>query len=171
MDAIVTLFESGLSIQEVAKRTARCYQTVRQHLVKQGAHQVKHKRVQDGKAICNRCGRRRKVDEFPAISQGKYACRNCLAHEQHGYGMRRLGCTPEQYQELLRKQGGKCAICGTPEGHRSRYGRVCRFSVDHNHQTGTVRGLLCNNCNRGLGRFKDSATLLEAALRYLQGGQ
>jgi hypothetical protein len=48
---------------------------------------------------------------------------------------------------------------------------VCRFSVDHDHQTGTVRGLLCNNCNRGLGRFKDSSELLEAAARYLKGGQ
>jgi hypothetical protein len=48
---------------------------------------------------------------------------------------------------------------------------VCRLAVDHDHETGEVRGLLCNNCNRGLGRFKDSIENLEAAIRYLKREQ
>jgi hypothetical protein len=57
------------------------------------------------------------------------------------------------------------------EGHRSCYGKVCRLALDHDHQTGKVRGLLCNNCNRGLGRFKDSIENLGAAIRYLKREQ
>jgi hypothetical protein len=45
------------------------------------------------------------------------------------------------------------------------------LAIDHDHKSGVVRGLLCNNCNRGLGRLKDSVALLNAAVRYLKGGQ
>jgi hypothetical protein len=45
------------------------------------------------------------------------------------------------------------------------------LAMDHDHRTGAIRGLLCNNCNRGLGRFKDSPDLLESALRYLKREQ
>jgi hypothetical protein len=122
-------------------------------------------------AICKRCERRQSITEFPALVGGKYVCRECLNKENHVNNLRVTGCTPEQYQKLLEQQDGKCAICGAVEGHRSRDGRACRLSVDHDHQTGIVRGLLCNRCNRGLGRFKDSVRILEAALRYLKREQ
>ena len=72
----------------------------------------------------------------------------------------------ELYARLFAEQGGECAIRGCKRRPRTR-----RFHIDHDHRTGVVRGLLCNNCNRGLGRFKDSVVLLEAALRYLQREQ
>jgi hypothetical protein len=74
------------------------------------------------------------------------------------------GMTQPQFLELLAKQDGACAICGTldPAPHPS-------FSVDHDHQTGKVRGLLCFNCNIALGKFRDSPDLLEKALVYLHG--
>ena len=55
---------------------------------------------------------------------------------------------------------GKCFICGLDKDRRN----LC---VDHCHTTGKVRGLLCDNCNVGLGRFKDNITLLEKAIKYL----
>src|SRR5262245_2410737 len=171
VDGVVDLFRSGLSIREVSRRTGLHFGTVRHHLIKSGVFQVRHKRLQDGKAICKRCERRKSANEFPALQGGKYLCRECLAEANHAGTIRKLGCTPEQYQKLLVKQDGKCAICGTSEGHRSRYGKTCRLSVDHDHKKGIVRGLLCNNCNRGLGRFKDSVTVLEAAVRYLKREQ
>ncbi len=64
------------------------------------------------------------------------------------------------YSALLAKQNGNCAICQTPENGM-------RHAIDHDHATGEVRGLLCTNCNNGLGRFKDRADLLISAAKYL----
>lgn len=71
--------------------------------------------------------------------------------------------TYTQYEEMFDKQGGKCAICESRIGN-SKTGRLF---VDHCHDTLKVRGLLCSNCNHGLGQFKDSPKLLQKAINYL----
>jgi len=71
----------------------------------------------------------------------------------------KYGLTPEHYEEMLERQGGGCAICGKPPGDTALH-------VDHCHETGRVRGLLCFSCNAGLGQFKHDPELLEAALTY-----
>ncbi len=68
--------------------------------------------------------------------------------------------TYQEFKELLKKQGGKCAICRKVERKR-------RISVDHCHETGRVRGLLCQLCNTSLGGFKDNPKLLKSAIKYL----
>jgi len=171
MDEIAALFRRGLSICEVSRRTGIYYSVVRAYLIRIGLHQAKHKYVRHGGAACRRCGRELPQDEFPALSGGKYRCRDCLTELNREIQARRQGCTAEEYQSLLDKQNGRCAICGVAEGHRSSRGRKCRFAIDHDHRTGAIRGLLCNNCNRGLGRFKDSVGNLESALRYLKREQ
>jgi hypothetical protein len=168
---MVQLFQDGLSMQEVARRTGRTFQTVRLHLIRSGVHQPRYRHVSDGTAVCTRCKVRKAVGEFPSLDGGKYLCRACMAVANESYSLARLGLTVTDYERLLEEQGGRCAICGCPEGHRSCYGKKCKLAVDHEHQTGQVRGLLCNNCNRGLGRFKDSLSLLEAAIRYLKRKQ
>lgn len=85
--------------------------------------------------------------------------------EKHAAYIRKVhyGITDPEYQALLIKQNELCAICGGPPiraGHS--------LSVDHCHTTGKIRGLLCSNCNTGLGLFKDSPELLEKALLYLR---
>jgi hypothetical protein len=74
------------------------------------------------------------------------------------------GITLEAYEVMLKRQGGKCAICGTPEVETRR-----ALVVDHDHATGTRRSLLCGECNLGLGKFKDDYTLLVKAAEYLEG--
>jgi 5-methylcytosine-specific restriction endonuclease McrA len=78
------------------------------------------------------------------------------------------GCdiSVEVYNQMFADQGGKCAICGQPETAMYR-GTVRNLCVDHNHETGEVRGLLCNFCNQGLGYFKDNPELLKSASAYL----
>lgn len=65
---------------------------------------------------------------------------------------------------MLSRQGGKCAICRGD----NKYQREQRFSVDHDHETGKIRGLLCNHCNVMIGWAKESPEVLEAAADYLR---
>ena len=73
---------------------------------------------------------------------------------------RRYGISRAEYDALLAKQGGACAICGM----RPKKERLC---VDHCHLTGMIRGLLCRHCNLALGYLKDDQASLIAALAYL----
>lgn len=79
------------------------------------------------------------------------------------------GLTQDEYEALLAMQGGLCAICRHPETARHQSGQVRSLAVDHDHATGLVRGLLCTNCNHGLGKFKDDPELLRQAITYLGG--
>jgi RNA polymerase-binding transcription factor DksA len=70
---------------------------------------------------------------------------------------------------LLEKQNGVCKICGIPISIQSSTGKGSgNLKLDHNHETGKVRGILCNNCNIGLGSFNDSVRKLESAILYLK---
>ncbi len=75
------------------------------------------------------------------------------------------GITLERYKEMLVLQGGVCAICHDICKHKK-----C-LSVDHDHKTNLVRGLLCHGCNLGLGKFKDNPINLREAALYLEKGQ
>lgn len=71
----------------------------------------------------------------------------------------------EDYERMLRRQKGKCAICGgQPNGTGSPRGY---FHVDHDPDTGKVRGLLCGNCNHGIGKLKHDVRILKRAISYL----
>ena len=81
------------------------------------------------------------------------------------------GLTWEEYTKLYNSQQGKCAICNkyiTIEVDKSRTSTAC---VDHNHETGEVRGILCDSCNKGIGYLKDNIMILENAIKYLNRGR
>lgn len=80
-------------------------------------------------------------------------------HYMRGY---RYNLEPHEFEALVEAQGNRCAIC-----HGEWDGKNKVPHVDHDHETGRVRGLLCESCNLGLGKFKDSAGLLRAAAAYL----
>ena len=82
--------------------------------------------------------------------------------------LRRYGLTIEEFDSLLDAQGGVCAICRSPETYLLASGKDSRLSVDHCHETGVVRGLLCRSCNLVLGHLGDDVKLLEAAIEYLK---
>ena len=75
---------------------------------------------------------------------------------------RSYGITLDEYNEMSHNQKGCCAICGK---HVLETGTLC---VDHNHDTGAVRGLLCNNCNKGIGFLGDNLDRLRRATEYLE---
>jgi hypothetical protein len=73
------------------------------------------------------------------------------------------GITPEEYEEMLEQQGGKCAICGVVFGDDKKTSP----HVDHDHSSRFVRGILCQNCNFAIGLFEDDVDKLQSAIDYL----
>jgi hypothetical protein len=105
-------------------------------------------------AYCKRCQNLRSTS---------YARENKANILLMGYSLRtRYGITPEDYAAMMDRQDHRCAICGTAECKTGR-----NFSVDHCHVTGRVRGLLCADCNKGIGSLRDDVNLLAKAIEYL----
>lgn len=126
--------------------------------------------------VCLTCGLEKPITEFHKQAtkkdpnRRKPHCRSCWSkirkdrtpEHNRRYNLKRCyGITPEEYDKILREQGGTCAICHGTES-------VGRLAVDHCHLTGKVRGLLCTNCNQAIGKLKDDAQLLRNAINYLE---
>lgn len=124
--------------------------------------------------VCQRCGIDKLKRDF--LRDGKYVsgvCRICerrnspsLLAEAARVKIRIASVTrtlsaKQGYFFLFEQQGGVCAICHKPEEKR-------KMAIDHNHETGEVRGLLCTRHNLGIGYFHDSVNELKAAIEYLQ---
>ncbi len=97
-----------------------------------------------------------------------WACRTADARHAPGavarrkryqWVRRKYGLSAADWDELVALHGGACAICGTAGEE---------LAVDHCHRTGRVRGLLCHDCNLGLGRFRDDPGRLQGAIDYLR---
>lgn len=79
---------------------------------------------------------------------------------------RKYNMSLQDYIDMYETQDGKCAICNR---HHELFDKAKdQLVVDHDHDTGKVRKLLCNNCNTGLGMFKESTNLLKLASEYLE---
>ena len=78
---------------------------------------------------------------------------------------RKYGITLDEYMDILERQEGSCALCGKIESAKSRWGSVKMLAVDHNHETGQVRGLLCDSCNRLIGSWE---TLVKPRFSQIQ---
>lgn len=134
---------------------------------------------------CSKCPKELPLNKFHKNKKGKYGvgsrCKKCTSvYNQKRYkkynglekskkcGLKRkFNMTLEQYDQMFEQQNGVCAICGLKETRKNQWGTT-RLSVDHNHKTGKVRGLLCGQCNTVLGLVYDSReTLLRAAI-YLE---
>lgn len=81
---------------------------------------------------------------------------------------RRFGMTHEQHEEMIRQHDNKCAICGEGEtSYCSVSGSRRRLAIDHCHNTGKIRGLLCYRCNTTIGKVKESREILNNMIKYL----
>jgi hypothetical protein len=142
------------------------------------------------KKRCSRCGKSKPLADFPLRFHRYYGrkcrsarCTECERAEAKSWKNKNLdrvrecrrrisrkskfGMTNVQYRKMIESQNGLCAICGNPET-TTRGRRLKELSVDHNHETGTVRELLCAACNTGIGLLKDSPELLRKAAVYLE---
>jgi hypothetical protein len=79
---------------------------------------------------------------------------------QRNSQLKQYGISLEEYEKLFENQNGVCAICLNPPGNKM-------LSVDHCHNSGKIRGLLCHTCNSGIGMFKENKTFIKRAWEYL----
>lgn len=94
-------------------------------------------------------------------------CRPCREHiKWKSFIQRTYGITAEDYYNMLADQDGKCAVCESEEVNSSRISSGKLF-IDHCHDTGKVRGLLCSKCNHAIGLLNDDTDLLHKAIAYL----
>lgn len=141
-----------------------------------------------GGKVCVACGERKSIEEFhitgkPNSLGQRYRNSECkVCHYQRTkrsrganpeiwgrYGFKRslqarYGITVEQYEAMRLAQNNRCAICGSIPSGRGPQGNL---HVDHDHETGQVRGLLCGRCNTGLGQFRHDSRFLQKAAEYL----
>lgn len=110
-----------------------------------------------------------KTKEGRAAAQLEYRAskREEFVHKERE---RKFGVSRQKYAELFHAQDGCCAICKQPET-ATRNGKVKTLAVDHCHETGVVRGLLCVACNTDIGKFMDDRVRLLSAVRYLDKHQ
>ncbi len=129
---------------------------------------------------CTICGKEKPFKDFvkrnnrPKNARQPY-CLECHAKKRRDNyiggqfrewdSINKYGVTKEQYDKLVEQQNGVCAICQNPQIKKHL---KTRLSIDHDHVSGRVRGLLCDTCNRALGLFKDNVVTLGAAYEYLK---
>jgi len=116
--------------------------------------------------VCTICLTLKPLSAFPKKSKMRKGVGSTCKECEHDNSIRRrFGITDAEYRQMLDLQSGRCAICGSPS---AKY--TTRFHIDHDHATGRVRGLLCSDCNTGIGLFRDSTALLSNAIAYLSSG-
>ena len=128
-----------------------------------------------GAKFGNQYWKMRKVHKGPAKKQfcnrghdisivGRDKIRQCLKCRTENGLLQKYGLTQIEYDRMYQIQNGSCNICNT---HQSQLPKA--LSVDHCHTTGKIRGLLCQDCNLALGRFKDNIDILASAMQHLRG--
>ena len=120
-----------------------------------------HTRYRDRKKPAKRC----LIDGCDNIL---YAKDLCHPHYIKQRKWRAAGVDATRYQEMLREQGGVCAICAQPERAPDKAsGKTKDLAIDHDHVTGAIRALLCSACNTAIGLFNDDIALLAKAQAYV----
>jgi hypothetical protein len=145
-------------------------------------YKTQYELAQDSIKICGSCNLPQPFENFSPEPKGRKIgkvgswCKKCCGlKNQTKYknrirkaNLKKYNLTPDDYCYLLTKQNHRCQICKIPEAHAPGVGKgVGILCVDHDHETGKVRGLLCSRCNTGLGLFFDDISNLQNAITYL----
>lgn len=130
-------------------------------------------------AECKQCARQRQAAIYARPEARARKMAKAREYSDRVRAARRVktlakyGITPERYDELYAEQAGACAVCGTSGERLGTGGTATRYNVlcvDHAHDSGRVRGLLCPSCNRGLGLLGDDPERLRRAALYIEQG-
>lgn len=134
---------------------------------KYAAYRKKH--YDANKAIYQERGRAYYTGNAERLARRRAQCREYRKAHGRQNDLKKYGLSPFDYEQLLSAQDNKCAICKNVETTISnKTGRPRRLSIDHDHQTGKVRGLLCTKCNVLVGASLERLPILRAAICYLE---
>lgn len=119
---------------------------------------------------CKTCGLEKSIEKYEGARR---ECKSCRDRRRR---LRQYGLTLERFDDILREQGGACAICRFTIGPTSIPGEVSAWRIDHDHACcpgaktcgRCLRGLLCHNCNISLGNVRDNLTTLKNMIHYLE---
>lgn len=131
------------------------------------AHKEKWAMTREKKDRANELERKRRAESPEEAEKHRREVKDWIKKNPHKVKERRLkvyGITLEEFNALLKFQGGVCVICGYSDRSNPK---IFPF-VDHSHSAKHVRGILCSRCNHGLGNFRDSPALLRKAAKYLE---
>lgn len=166
------------------------------HIAKKSSYYVAHPKVRlDGLKRCPQCGDTKPLSDFHNNKRSHDGlasyCKPCSVNSVRAYHQRnpqkhrdynrnwdranpgrkadsqlktKYGIEPGSYDRMFKKQNGRCAICSSITPGK----KEIRFHVDHCHDTGKVRALLCSSCNTGIGQFRHDENLLLKAVDYLR---
>ena len=172
VEEAVRQYNDGRTVRQLADEHGCSRSYMHKQLAKGGAKMRPRssgdRQRSDGLRHCWKCDKDLPLDQFgknkAEIGGLTRICKPCAGNQQRKQRLTaKFGIDEVQYDAMLEKQGGGCAICGTPESNSKNH----RLAVDHDHKTGEVRGLLCSMCNTSLGGFREDPKLLTAAIKYL----
>lgn len=113
--------------------------------------------------ICTRCKKRKSFNDFGCDNKTRTKrrgeCKECQSFNQR---CQKFNISPEELNSLFESQNGRCSICNKD------FNSMSDWSIDHDHHSGKIRGLLCGQCNSGLGYFYDNIEFLKRAILYLE---
>ena len=139
---------------------------------------VAEKRGMDKGRVCTKCLKYKEYKHFHKRKSCKVTgrnsqCKSCVnltRRSSFNYNnnmmtvsLKKYGIKIDDYDKMYENQGGKCAICETRD-----FGSRKRPCIDHCHESGEVRGLLCSRCNTAIGMFDDNTTTIKRAIDYLE---
>lgn len=136
------------------------------------------------KKKCSKCDTWLPFNDFALSRKNKdglhHWCKECCSEQrkrtitpeiERKGNLRRVGCTPQQYDRMFEAQGGVCYVCKQPETRKrpwSKNGEINPLAVDHDHKTGEARALLCSHCNTCLGKMNEDPERIRALADYAE---
>ena len=179
----VAMYQTQKSLDEIATITGYKRSVITRLLRERGIIIRRRGKVQkyflvNGEKECGRCHKVKSATEFSLHSDThdglQSRCRQCQNETVRNYRLwTKFGITEDDYNAMEQSQSGVCAICGQPET-RLKFGKTTKLAVDHNHETGEIRELICFRCNVVMGRIEENTDLCDKIKAYLlkhNGGQ
>ena len=136
-------------------KTRTCYKCKRELPLTRKYFYTSRRNVSGLQYICIECEKER-VKEYRIKNKDK------IKVDQREYHLKKCGLSVEEYNKLFDEQKGRCKICGR---HQNEFKN--RLHIDHDHETGKIRSLLCGNCNRTLGYFGENPLIFIKMAKYV----